>query len=198
MSLSWGTRLPEELLLLVKTALGVDFLCPPPLPHPQSSLFPPISLSFYTSPIIPLLLLVLLLLIHWQAPPASSLLLFSKPTPPPHPFILSSLCSSLFSKDSVNQTESQRRVVYPAGAWTCRGPCSGDGTRDEGRSRRGYWNTHAHTWRTSVSILPSSLFMYLSFRFTGQRDVIMRTIICLLTAFDRQRGRLRWGAGALT
>lgn len=129
MPMSWGTRLPEELLLLVKTALGVDFLCPPPLPHPQSSLFPPISLSFYTSPIIPLLLP--LLLIHWQAPPASSLLLFSKPTPPPppHPFILSSLCSSPFSKDSVNQTESQRRDVYPAGAWTCRGPCSGDGTR---------------------------------------------------------------------
>lgn len=131
MPLSWGTRLPEELLLLVKTALGVDFLCPPPLPHPQSSLFPPISLSFYTSPIIPLLL-PLLLLIHWQAPPASSLLLFSKPTPPPpppHPFIPSSLCSSPFSKDSVNQTESQRRDVYPAGAWTCRGPCSGDGMR---------------------------------------------------------------------
>lgn len=189
MPLSWGTRLPEELLLLVKTALGMDFLCPPPLPHPQSSLFPPISLSFYTSPIIPLLLL---LLIHWQAPPASSLLLFSKPTPPPHPFILSSLCSSPFSKDSVNQTESQRRDVYPAGAWTCHGPCSGDGTRDGVAEVIG-----THT-RTSVSILPSLRFMYLSFRFTGQRDVIMRTIICLLTAFDRQRGRLRWGARAVT
>lgn len=141
MPLSRGTRLPEELLLLVKTALGVDFLCPPPLPHPQSSLFPPIALSFYTSPIIPLLLL---LLIHCQAPPASSLLLFSKPTPPPppHPFILSSLCSSPFSKDSVNQTESLRRDVYPAGAWTCHGPCSGDGTRDGVVEVIG---THTHT-----------------------------------------------------
>lgn len=186
MVVSWGTGLPEELLLLVRenredwTLHGLSLSSSSCQPT-TSFLF---SLSLCTSPIIPLLLLC-------PAQPAFSLLLFSAPSPTSpisfHTFI--SLSVSL-SKDSVNQTESQSRD--PAGGWTGFGPCSGDGLGGW-ESLRLLEHTRTHTQYTrrdppSPSAYPC-FFIYLSFQFTGWLDFITSTIIWPLTIFDRERQR---------
>lgn len=63
------------------------------------------------------------------------------------------------------------------------GPCSGDELGTEDRICE-----HTHTHRpSSISIPLSQLFMYLSFRFTAWLYFIISTIICALTAFDREK-----------
>lgn len=178
MVMSWGTGLPEELLLLVRENREDWAL------HGLS-----LSSSSSRQPTTSFLLSLSLFALHLPSHSSSS----SIPTSL-HTFI--SLSASL-SKESVNQTESQRRDVYPAGGWTGYCPCSGDGLGTESprllEHTQKTLSTHSKTLHLH---LLSLLFTYPSFRFTGRLDFIISTIICLVTVFDKERQRrLERGSG---
>lgn len=145
----------------------MDFLSPPPQPTTSFLLSLALALSSHSSSSARLK----------QRPHFSC---FVRTTPPPS--IPTSLHTSIslsasLSKDSVNQTESQRRDIYPAGGWTGYGPCSGDGLGTE--SPRLLEHTHRkilskHSETIHLHLL-SLLLVYLSFQFTGRLDFILNS-----------------------